>query len=115
MGKFNFHRNKMPSACSSVVVFPKQGLLSTPSKKAEKKLSTVCVQIATVIDFAVGEEKACVQAEWREHDMLALRVIASQAIISAVVFFRYLVSNVMTVADFYDLQREKKNSTSSIE
>lgn len=41
--------------------------------------------------------------------MLALRVIASQAVIRAFVFYRYLVSNIMNVVGD-DLQKEKKKT-----
>lgn len=110
--KFNFHWGEVPPPRSAVVMsFSNKCWSPPPQKKAKQKILTVCVQLETIIDFAVGEEKACIQAEWRERDMLAPRVIASQALIRVVVFYRYLVSNIMNVVDFHDLQKSKENKS----
>lgn len=109
MDNFNFHWNKnaLTLPLSSRVLL-QQVFLSTPSKIDEHKISTARVQLETMIYFTVGEEEARTQAERREPDMLALRVIASQPLIRAVVFYRYLVSNVMNVVDYHNLQKEKE-------
>lgn len=90
---------------SGIKSFADNGFLPHPHKKAEQNTSMVCVQFQTIIEFAaLKKKKPRIQTEWRERDMLALRVIACQALIRAAVFYRSPVRRVMDAVDFHDLQ-----------